>query len=941
MSTAPRGAAGPLRDTPSGSFVALLAGGFWPIAVYPRGVVIPGRDKPAEGKEPIGSAWGLERWTVDRANAAFKRWPGAGVGICLGPGRAPGGAWLIDVEGDGPEAEASRAKLFGGEVVETMGWGSARGGHQVLTCDGERLSEIMPGLKALEAKGAAGTGVYKSPELPGLELRIGGFKPDGSVKQVQSVCPPTPGTDGVPRRWSGGDAIAPAPAGFFHTLTGLIAPAGPKPVPPPAPPRAEDRDGRWTPETRAMAYLEKCEPAVSGQRGHDKAFKAACKVGPGFDLPPDTALRLLWDHWNPRCDPPWSEGELRHKVEEAYRVETRRGWLLNEANAGGRAGAQPADGRKTREPLRVHFPDDGNGGRSSSDGEEASARKVPNVFVEVQEHLTNDQACQALALDPEVFHRGSMLVEVIRDEEPAHRSVIRPPGSLRIATMAQARIRDVLTRVARFVKLQFDPKTGAYTTKEIHPPAWCVSAVEARGRWPGVRPVLGVVETPILRPDGSLLTTPGYDPQTSLFYHPGEPFPEVPDRPTRDDAREAAAKLLDLVSDFPFVGPAHKAAWLSAVLSPFARFAIFGPVPLHYFDASCRGTGKSLLTDIVAVLMTGRGMPRTVYTDDDDEMRKRITAVALAGDTLMLIDNVDVPFGGASLDAMLTAMSWRDRILGVSGMTAELPLFTCWFGSGNNTVFRGDITRRIIPSRLETKLEKPEERTGFRIEGELPQHVRERRGELVAAALTILRAHAVAGRPDGGLIPMASFEAWSKVIRSAILWATGEDPYESTSYIKDEDPEKIARGSLLSAWSRLPGAPEGLTTAEALRLVKSQSDLYPELHSIFLEWSRSGDLPTSRSVGMRLNAMRGRVIDGRRFRSKDAGKGTLAWMVETVSPGGTNGTSGTIPPLRGRNNPESTPFPDGGHEKDKSPGAAATSPTSTVSPTETFEEFEV
>ena len=87
-------------------------------------------------------------------------------------------------------------------------------------------------------------------------------------------------------------------------------------------------------ERRAIAYLSKCEPAISGQKGHNAAFKTACKVGPGFDLSPDAAYRLLATHYNPRCEPPWSERELRHKVDEAYKVETRRGWLKDAERPG-------------------------------------------------------------------------------------------------------------------------------------------------------------------------------------------------------------------------------------------------------------------------------------------------------------------------------------------------------------------------------------------------------------------------------------------------------------------------------------------------------------------------------------------------------------------------------------------------------------------------------
>jgi hypothetical protein len=82
-------------------------------------------------------------------------------------------------------------------------------------------------------------------------------------------------------------------------------------------------------EARAIAYLDKCGPAISGSRGHNQAFKVACKIGPGFDLPPETTYRLLAEHFNPRCKPPWSEWELWRKVGQGYQEEPRRGWFLD------------------------------------------------------------------------------------------------------------------------------------------------------------------------------------------------------------------------------------------------------------------------------------------------------------------------------------------------------------------------------------------------------------------------------------------------------------------------------------------------------------------------------------------------------------------------------------------------------------------------------------
>jgi P4 family phage/plasmid primase-like protien len=338
--------------TPAEEFPRLLDAGFWPVVIYPQGIARG--DKITVGKEPIGEKWGLERWTLDKAKQKFHRFPDAGVGICVGPGRGPGGSWLIDLEGDGPEAEDSRSTLLGGEgPISTPRWKSARGTHEFYSVDPARIMAILPRMKGHEIKGTPSPGVYKFPELPGLEIRIGGYKADGTIKQTQSVVPPTVATDGRPRVWDEHPPVAKVPDSFYETLESL-APKPPEPEPEPEPKKGGKRaygSGRWTPEMRAIAYLEKCAPAISGQGGHDTTFGVACRVGPGFDLEEATALRLIREHYNPRCQPPWTEAELLHKVTDAYQEETGRGWLRDAE----RNGDQPrtlniADAKKKGQP---------------------------------------------------------------------------------------------------------------------------------------------------------------------------------------------------------------------------------------------------------------------------------------------------------------------------------------------------------------------------------------------------------------------------------------------------------------------------------------------------------------------------------------------------------------------------------------------------------------
>ena len=82
---------------------------------------------------------------------------------------------------------------------------------------------------------------------------------------------------------------------------------------------------------RARKYIAKMPPAISGQGGHDAAFSVACKLVVGFGLDRDTALDLMREH-NEQCQPPWSENELAHKVDDAMKQPGLRGELLNSAS---------------------------------------------------------------------------------------------------------------------------------------------------------------------------------------------------------------------------------------------------------------------------------------------------------------------------------------------------------------------------------------------------------------------------------------------------------------------------------------------------------------------------------------------------------------------------------------------------------------------------------
>jgi hypothetical protein len=207
----------------------LEAAGYWTVPIYAKGETIPSKTALSDGKNPWGKGWGLQRRDKAFLIGHYRNHPKRGIGICFGPDRAPGGRWLIDLEGDGERAAFSLSLVLGtDQELLTPSWDSRRGGHTVFALDeldALRLLELLGRAGATESKELGKAGVYHLAALPDLEWRIGGYKDDGiTVKQVQSVVPPTVGENGVARTWRTEPSVpvADLPPSAFAVLETLI-----------------------------------------------------------------------------------------------------------------------------------------------------------------------------------------------------------------------------------------------------------------------------------------------------------------------------------------------------------------------------------------------------------------------------------------------------------------------------------------------------------------------------------------------------------------------------------------------------------------------------------------------------------------------------------------------------------------------------------------------
>jgi hypothetical protein len=382
---------------------------------------------------------------------------------------------------------------------------------------------------------------------------------------------------------------------------------------------------------------------------------------------------------------------------------------------------------------------------------------LPDIIVNNRQHDELFDECiavlQAANDPPQLFVRTGALA-MIREDEDGRAVVLSPksPG-----------IRLLLARAANYFVKSGEDENPISTS--VNPPKDVVHGIADLGAHEGqFPPLVGVTQVPVLRPDGTILTTPGYDPLTRLVYRPepGLEVPRIPDAPTPADIQQALATLADVFADFPFEDQASQANLLALLLSFVTRPAVATAVPLCVIDSPQAGTGKSLLAQTACMIGTGRFPKSMTAPADPAEWRKQITAALLPAPAAVMLDNLNAPLMSGDFAAALTLPEWSGRLLGTAH-DVTLPQRVVWLATGNNVALGGDIPRRCYTVRINAKAARPFERDGWRYP-ELLTHVTENRGHLLAAVLTLARAWYAAGCPEAPVRPLGSFEEWTRKV---------------------------------------------------------------------------------------------------------------------------------------------------------------------------------
>ncbi len=481
-----------------------------------------------------------------------------------------------------------------------------------------------------------------------------------------------------------------------------------------------------------------------------------------------------------------------------------------------------------------------------------------------------------------IYQRGGQLV---RPQVTPHRitvgGVTRNPGAVTIRAVDTDWLRLQAMQHMDFLKYdpraKDDPWTPCAPTPEI---LSTIISVPDAYNWPEL---LRIARHPVLFPDGRRTALSGYDPESALLIDAPGKWGEIPATPSRDDAVSAVRRVLQVFRHYEFAEPVDRSVVLSLLLTAVMRPAL-DIAPGHAIDAPAAGSGKSLIVDAASILGSGAHASVVDYADSPEEFSKRIDTSVLAGDLFLNVDNVETPIHGSALCQTITQSSRKIRVLGKSEQVLAANNSIVTF-TGNNITIKGDMTRRVLVSRIDPQCEDPSKRV---FDQDLLADVYKLRGQLVRDLHTIVAAYLYAGKPDQHLSGFGSFAQYNALIRAAIVWADQPDPVEVMDRIKDADPAREDRRLVLDALrNQFVMAP--FTAQDVIDRIEHDDALKEALKPI--AWSQ-GDW-SSRKLSYWLRSNKDTLTGGTCL--KHAGRtsrNVTQWFVQTLSGG--NGSYGHV-----------------------------------------------
>jgi putative DNA primase/helicase len=253
---------------------------------------------------------------------------------------------------------------------------------------------------------------------------------------------------------------------------------------------------------------------------------------------------------------------------------------------------------------------------------------------------------------------------------------------------------------------------------------------------------------------------------------------------------------------------------------------------------------------------------------------------ALSQQPIIALDNLSSTLMGDFLCQLIERPLLQVRGLGRSDLiNVTNSAFTV--ANGNNLVIGADTVRRVVQIALDADMEDPDCRSFSR---DPVTEVLADRGRYVGSVLTIARAYLVAGSP-ARLPPRASFERWSDIVRSSLVWLGWPDPIASLTRVRAEDPVRNALFAVVDAWAHELQINVGYVTSELIKqaseTIYGEEKLRPALwDALFAVAAGRGGMIDPAKLGLWLNTNVNRVIGGHKLVvDRETNKARPRWLL--------------------------------------------------------------
>jgi hypothetical protein len=490
--------------------------------------------------------------------------------------------------------------------------------------------------------------------------------------------------------------------------------------------------------------------------------------------------------------------------------------------------------------------------------------ELPRVVNEAEQAL--------ITLNHEIYQRSGMIVRPVLNKS-LKTSDGSKTSSWQIVQVTRPYLVEQFCCAAQFQ--HYDARVKKFVAIDA-PDKVAEAYLHRHGHWK-LPHLIGVVNAPFVRADGSICETPGYDPASYVLFKPeAQTFPPVPQYPSEADAKAALEKLRKLIETFPFKTAADRSVAFAAMLTVLDRRSM-ATAPLIGFTAPMARTGKSLLVKLMGILATGRAVPTKSQGSNDEEFEKRLGGNLLAGDVCISIDNCSRALTGDMLCQALSEEEVEVRVLGRNCNIKTATIATI-FATGNNLIIADDLTDRCLLCSLDAEVEYPGMRT-FSVDA--VREMRSRRGELVVAVLTILRAWYIA-RANGVRVNVGSFggfDDWSRRVREALVWLGEVDPNDTMKDLKESDPVQEALIAVLLQWQEHIGIGSAYTIQELLNLAVNTPTFYTALLNVAA--NKTGGTVSNDRLGRWLKRSQGKIYMGLKLVRAGIRSGYPIWSLRS------------------------------------------------------------